>query len=140
MPNWIRQSAAIPVLDGNLCLVTSRSGRRWVLPKGQIEAGQTPGEAALVEAWEEAGIVGVIDPEPAGAYCYEKFNREHHVLVYRMSVTEVRDVWPERLLRHRTWLSVPEAIARVQEEGLKDILRRVFGLIPDREMVEAATV
>ncbi len=128
MPIWVRQAAAIPVLDGRVGMVTSRSGRRWVLPKGQIEPGQTPGETALTEAWEEAGLVGVIDAEPAGAYCYFKMGREHHVLVYRMSVTEVRNVWPEQSDRRRTWLSADETIDRVEEAALRDILRSVFAI------------
>lgn len=127
MTVWIKQSAAIPVRDGKVCLVTSRSGRRWVLPKGLVDPGHTPGEAALIEAWEEAGLVGVLDPDPVGSYVYEKLDRGHHVLVYRMSVTEVRDDWPERSFRERVWLSTDEVIARVEEPGLRDLLRRLFG-------------
>ncbi|MBY0461495.1 MAG: NUDIX domain-containing protein, partial [Gemmataceae bacterium] len=96
MPIWVRQAAAIPVRDGRVCLVTSSSGRRWVVPKGQIDPGHTPGEAALVEAWEEAGLVGALDAEPLGSYAYEKYGRQLLVLAYRMTVTDVRDVWPER--------------------------------------------
>ena len=62
MPSWGRQAATIPVRDGRVCLVTSSNGRRWVLPKGQIDPGHTPAEAALVEAWEEAGLVGALEP------------------------------------------------------------------------------
>lgn len=136
MPIWIRQAAAIPIFDGKVCMVTSRSGRRWVLPKGQIEPGQTPAEAALVESWEEAGLVGVLESEPAGAYCYEKFDREHHVLVYRMTVTDVRDLWPERLVRRRAWLEVDQVLDRVEEPGLREIVRNIFGMAA----IEAATV
>ena len=50
MPNRVRQVASIPVRDGKVCLVLSRSGRRWVLPKGKIDAGHTAGQAALLEA------------------------------------------------------------------------------------------
>ncbi len=120
------QSAAVPVLDGRVCMVTSRSGRRWVFPKGQIDPGHTPGAAALLEAWEEAGVVGALDPEPVGNYVYEKFDTPHHVLVYRLRVTEVRDAWPERGLRERAWLTVAEAIDRVDEPGLRELLRRAF--------------
>jgi len=139
MPNWVRQAAAIPVFDGKVCLVTSRSGRRWVLPKGQIEPGQTSAEAALVESWEEAGLVGELDQDPVGTYTYQKLSREHHVIVYRMHVSEVREVWPERLLRHRTWLSVHEAMTRIHEPGLQNILRRVFQLRQISD-VQAVTV
>ncbi len=104
-------------------MVTSRSGRRWVLPKGQIDPGHTPGETALIESWEEAGLVGNLSTEPVGAYCYEKFGREYHVLVYRMAVTDVREQWPERGVRQREWLELDEAIERVDEPALRGILR-----------------
>ena len=128
MTDWIKQAGAIPVRDGKVCLVTSRSGRRWVFPKGVIDPGHSPGEAALVEAWEEAGLVGALDPDPVGSYVYEKFDRGHHVLVYRMRVTEVRDDWPERSFRERAWLSAEEVIDRVEEPGLRDLLRLAFGV------------
>ncbi len=128
MPIWVRQAAAIPVRDDRVCLVTSSSGRRWVVPKGQIDPGHTAGEAALVEAWEEAGLVGALDSEPLGTYAYEKLGRELHVLVFRMIVTEVRDEWPERQLRTREWLTLDEALDRIEEPGLRDLLRIAFHL------------
>ena len=115
----MNQAAAIPVLDGRVCMVTSRSGRRWVFPKGLIDPGHTPSEAALLEAWEEAGAVGTLDPEPIGSYVYEKLGSPHHVLVFRMSVIEVHEVWPERGLRDREWLAIGAAIERVEESGLR---------------------
>ncbi len=127
MPVWVNQSGVIPVSDGRLCMVTSRSGRRWVFPKGQIDAGHTPGQAALIEAWEEAGLVGTLDGEPLGNYVYAKYGITHHVLVHRMRVVEVHEDWPERGQRDRVWLTADEAFDRVEEAGLREILRRVFG-------------
>ena len=139
MPIWVRQAAAIPVREDRVCLVTSSSGRRWVVPKGQIDPGHTAGEAALVEAWEEAGLVGALDPEPLGSYAYEKLGRELHVIVYRMAVTEVRDEWPERALRTRAWVTLDDALDRIDEPGLRNLLRIAFHLDhPDR--VTLATV
>jgi 8-oxo-dGTP pyrophosphatase MutT (NUDIX family) len=133
MPIAISQSAAIPLHEGRLCMVTSRSGRRWVFPKGIIDPGHTPGEAALLEAWEEAGVVGALDAEPVGNYVYEKDGSPHHVLVFRMRVIEIRDVWPECDLRERAWLTVDDAIDRIDEPGLRELLRRTFGVNhPDR--------
>ncbi|MBN9523770.1 NUDIX hydrolase [bacterium] len=126
MSELVRQSAVLAVSDDRLCLVTSRGGRRWVIPKGQIDPGHTPGEAALVEAWEEAGLVGTLDPEPVGTYVYEKLGRTHHVLVYRMGVTEAHETYPEVAARQRAWVTVDEAIDRIDEPGLRDILRRLF--------------
>ena len=122
MPQWVRQAAALPVLDGEICLVTSSSGRRWVIPKGMIEPGQTAGETALQEAWEEAGIAGTLHGEPVGSYLYEKFGALHHVTVFLMQVTESWDDWPEKGRRQRQWFPAEEAFERIEEEGLRDII------------------
>jgi 8-oxo-dGTP pyrophosphatase MutT (NUDIX family) len=124
--NRVRQAAVIPVLDGRVCLVTSRAGRRWVLPKGRIDPGHTAEQAALIEAWEEAGLLGTLDPTPAGSYVYEKFDRDHHVQVFRMAVTDARDEWPEKTVRRRAWVAAEEVAEWVEEPGLRDILRRVL--------------
>lgn len=131
MPPPVRQAAAVPVLDGRVCLVTSRSGRRWVFPKGLIDPGHTAPEAALIEAWEEAGVVGTLDPAPAGSYVYRKYGRDHHVVVFRMTVTAVHDAWPEAGERRREWVAPDDAAARVEEPGLRDLLRQMFP-VPDR--------
>ncbi len=119
----LQQAAAIPVRTGQVCLVTSRNGKRWVIPKGCFEPGKTAGEIALQEAWEEAGLVGVLQPEPVGSYLYDKNGITCHVLVYILHVTEVRDQYPEKDGRERAWVSPAEAVARIEDRGLRDILR-----------------
>jgi 8-oxo-dGTP pyrophosphatase MutT (NUDIX family) len=125
MAQVLRQAAVIPVADGRVCMVTSSSGRRWVIPKGMIDPGHTAGEAALLEAWEEAGLVGTLTPEPVGSYVYEKYGRDHHVLVFVMQVTEESVDWPERDVRKREWVDPPEAADRVEEPGLREIISSV---------------
>ncbi len=119
----ILQAAAIPVKEGRICLVTSSSGKRWVIPKGLIDPGKTAGEIALQEAWEEAGLVGVLQQEPVGSYLYDKYGGTCHVTVFCMQVTEAAEQWPERSQRQRCWLSPAQALTRIEERGLRDLLR-----------------
>jgi 8-oxo-dGTP pyrophosphatase MutT (NUDIX family) len=123
---WINQAAALPVKDGQVCLVTSSSGRRWVIPKGMMEPGKTRGEIAIQEAWEEAGIVGLLQPNPVGTYQYAKYGGTCLVTVYLMQVTEVLEDWPERNVRKRVWVSPDEAGELIEEPALRDILQQVF--------------
>ena len=44
----IQQAAALIVHDGRVCLVTASSGRRWILPKGTLERGQSACECAVI--------------------------------------------------------------------------------------------
>jgi 8-oxo-dGTP pyrophosphatase MutT (NUDIX family) len=119
----IHQAAAIPVRGGRVCLVTSRSGTRWVVPKGHFEPGKTAGQIALQEAWEEAGLAGVLLPEPVGSYLYTKYGNSYHVIVFALDVTQVADAWPESNFRQRAWVDPDEALARVQEPGLRELIR-----------------
>ena len=125
VPELVRQAAAIPVRGERVCLVTSRSGKRWVIPKGCLEPGKTSGEIALQEAWEEAGLVGLLGPEPIGSYVYEKDGFVCHVIVFRMDVTDERDDYPEATERQRLWLPTSQALARIEDVGLRDLVRSV---------------
>jgi 8-oxo-dGTP pyrophosphatase MutT (NUDIX family) len=122
----LRQAAAVPVHNGQICVITSRSGRRWVVPKGNLEPGKSCCEIALQEAWEEAGLVGVLQPEPIGTYLYEKAGLTCHVLVFVMQVTDVAEQWPERAVRERLWLSLSQALVRIEDPGLREIVRMVL--------------
>jgi 8-oxo-dGTP pyrophosphatase MutT (NUDIX family) len=118
----IRQAAALPMRDGEVCLVTSRNGKRWVAPKGCMEPGKTAGQIALQEAWEEAGLVGLLEPEPIGSYVYQKDGFTCHVIVFLMEVTSEATAWPEQSFRQRRWLSVAKAAERVADPGLRALI------------------
>jgi 8-oxo-dGTP pyrophosphatase MutT (NUDIX family) len=125
-PNLLRQSAVIPLRAGHVCLVTSRSGKRWVVPKGCLETGKTAGEVALQEAWEEAGLLGMLQsPEPIGSYVYEKDGFTCYVTVFLMQVLNTTDTFPESGLRQVCWLPLPQAAARIEDAGLRDLVRSV---------------
>ncbi|MEM7296487.1 MAG: NUDIX domain-containing protein, partial [Pseudomonadota bacterium] len=55
-----------------ILLVTSRRRKRWIIPKGWPEWGQTPAEAAATEALEEGGVKGQVSDAPLGIYSYVK--------------------------------------------------------------------
>jgi 8-oxo-dGTP pyrophosphatase MutT (NUDIX family) len=129
MPDSKLQAAAIPVRGGRVCLVPSRSGRRWVVPKGMIDAGHTPQQTATVEAWEEAGLRGALVTDPVGEFKYTKGGREHVVTVFVLHVTSEADRWPEMHERQRIWLTPDEAADRLDEPELKDMVRRVADLV-----------
>jgi 8-oxo-dGTP pyrophosphatase MutT (NUDIX family) len=122
-PGTLQQAAAIPVRLGQVCLITSRNGKRWVVPKGCLEPGKTASEIALQEAWEEAGLVGVLQPEPIGSYLYDKSGITCHVVVYLLHVTQIADNFPEETFRERVWVSPSLALARIEDRGLRELIR-----------------
>src|SRR5262245_8586405 len=123
----IAQAAAIPIEHGRICLVSSSSGRGWVIPKGHIEPGQTAREAAQQEAWEEAGLRGLLEDAPFDSYEYEKNGATYQVVVFLMQVTEVEATWPEHHRRARRWIRPDEIEQLVQGMGMRRVLGRAHG-------------
>ena len=122
------QAAALPLRlsrSGKMkvLLVTSRDTGRWVLPKGWIEKGFKPHEAAAREAEEEAGVRGRIDNEAIGIFSYAKaLDRKTvqliEVSVFPLYVYEVKDTWPEAKVRKRCWVTPDQAAEMLDEPGL----------------------
>jgi 8-oxo-dGTP pyrophosphatase MutT (NUDIX family) len=108
-----------------MCLVTSRNGKRWVIPKGCLEAGKTASEIAAQEAWEEAGLEGSLEEDPLGHYFYEKAGNRYRVSVYLMHVMQVRNDWPERYFRARRWVAPTRALSHVEEFGLRKLIHQI---------------
>jgi two-component system phosphate regulon sensor histidine kinase PhoR len=129
----LTQYGVIPVRPAagggvEVLLITSRETRRWVVPRGNPIPGKSAAQSAAQEAFEEAGIVGEVDPEPVGRYFYGKRRRNGAVLpaevqLFRMRVAEERDEWPEKAERERRWFAPQEAAAAVAEGELAEMIR-----------------
>ena len=128
-----QQYAALPIRfdargEMEVLLLTSRGTRRWVIPKGWPMSKRTPGEAAAREAYEEAGLEGVIRPEtPIGQYHYAKA-LAHRELTIEVSVFVLRvdrqlESWPEQAERETGWFTPEQAAELVAEPELAAILR-----------------
>ena len=133
-----RQVAALPWRgEGDalrILLVSSRETRRWVIPKGWPMKDKTDFQAAATEAYEEAGLDGVIAEQPIGDYEYLKrlksgAARLVRVDVYPLKVTGEREAWPEQGQRTLRWMTPIEAALAVQEPDLRDLIARFAGVV-----------
>ena len=130
---------AYRIPDGKVrvLLVTSRDTGRWIIPKGNIKAGEMPCKAAENEAYEEAGVKGIIiGSSPLGMYTYFKKldsgqARAATVEVYLLRVKDRLKKWPERNERKLSWVSTKEAVALVEEPGIVPLLLRLVELEDD---------
>lgn len=86
--------------------------------------GKTFAETAAEEAWEEAGIRGVVHPTPLGRYSYWKPQLHKHldVSVFALNVKKVLDSFPERGQRKRIWLPPSDAAAKIAEPALATMI------------------
>lgn len=110
-------------------MITSRRTKRWIIPKGWPMQGATPGQSALREAWEEAGVKGKINGPCLGLFSYEKRLPGSEtlpcaVLVYPVKVTNLSDRFPEVAQRERKWMSPKKAAQKVAEPELAYMIRR----------------
>lgn len=109
-------------------LITSRRTGRWVFPKGGVDPGMTPAEAAQQEALEEAGLIGVVDPRPIGAYMVPKIRPPLiwtvEVTLYPMRIDEVLDVWIEADQRARRFVTLDEARQMIDVPELLEMAER----------------
>ena len=121
---WRRQKGAVQV-----CLVTSKRTRRWIVPKGWPQDGATPAEAAEREAWEEAGLRGKIKTTCLGIFSYSKDIDEDLTLpcvvaLFPLKVQDTASDWPEKEIRTRRWVAPEKAAKLVDEPELAAMLRK----------------
>jgi 8-oxo-dGTP pyrophosphatase MutT (NUDIX family) len=129
-----RQLAALCHRKGEkgreVLLVTSSEGR-WILPKGWPMEGKHDSEAALVEAWEEAGVrEGKVKRKPIGTFIAVKQSKHGDediciTRVFEVKAKKVLDIYPEVKRRDRRWVSAKAAARLVTEDGLREILRNL---------------
>ena len=128
VPGKRQQAAAIPFRVGDsgpeVLLVTSIGSGKWILPKGNVDPGSTPAQAAEIEAREEAGVTGSVCTTPVAVYDYEKGSTRLWVQVFPLRVEQVLEEWPESELRRRRWTSLDEAMRLVDHPGIRSVLER----------------
>jgi 8-oxo-dGTP pyrophosphatase MutT (NUDIX family) len=111
-------------------LITSRDTGRWVIPKGWPMEGCSPAEAAAREAWEEAGVEGLVTKDGLGLFAYEKVLSPKHALscqveVFALRVAKLVSKFPERKERRRKWFAAEKAARKVVEPQLRQLLQHL---------------
>lgn len=128
------QIAAMPIrraADGSteLLLVTSRTTRRWIVPKGWPMKGVKDRDAAAQEAYEEAGVLGRVSEKPAGRYSYWKRMSDHFALcevkLYLLEVEQQHADFREQHQRDLHWFKLADAADIVDEPELSTAIRKL---------------
>ena len=115
--------------DIEVLTITTRRTKRWSIPRGWPINGLTSAEAAAQEAWEEAGVRGIVAPEPLGHVTYTKSRHSDRpplrmiASVFALHVAEQATDYPEAGQRKRAWRTRTDAAERLQEPDLKAIVQ-----------------
>lgn len=127
LPYRLNKAGEVEVL-----LITSRTRRRWIIPKGWPISGMKPAKSAAREAFEEAGVRGLVSGKPIGHFTYDKQPDEDgrfvvcEVTVFSLLVTRQLKTWPEMDQREIRWVLAREAEALTDDDGLKPLLEAFF--------------
>lgn len=123
-------AGALVMVDGR-CLVLRR-GHEWVFPKGHLEAGERPEDAAVREVREETGLdIGIVRPIGTTRYGFDgpgnRSNRKRvHWFLARMLGGTLRPASPfsEAVLLDRAGLA-----GILTHETDRELAKRAFGSV-----------
>jgi 8-oxo-dGTP pyrophosphatase MutT (NUDIX family) len=142
-----KQVAALPWRRGEvgveILMITTRTTKRWVIPKGWPMEGKADHDAAAVEAFEEAGVQGVVSSQSFAHYGYLKVSDKGNakfitVTVYALRVEQELEDWPERLERERRWVTAADAADLSGEPELVPVLQQFANHPPADDSVVSA--
>jgi len=112
-------------------LVAAREDARWTVPKGRLIAEMSPRETAMREAFNEAGAIGRVDPNPLGRFTYRRPSPSgedvwHAATLFSMRVNGTLLNWPEKADRKRHWFEHHQALTAIDDPNLRNLLIRAF--------------
>jgi 8-oxo-dGTP pyrophosphatase MutT (NUDIX family) len=141
---YIRQAGAICYrcndkagLVETLLIASLRNGR-WGIPKGHVEIGETTRQTARREAFEEAGVSGIVDKDVFGAFTYSKEGnpKQFHVSVHLLAVKELADNFPEKRVRKIRWVPISTAMGDIGQSGLSGLFVNLLYKMSDELLME----
>jgi hypothetical protein len=107
-----------------ILLITTRQTGRWIIPKGFWPSSRAKGyEWAEKEAYEEAGVEGIIARQAIGLYRQktQRTSAEKVTAVFPMQVTYRHGIWPEKHQRLSRWVTF-EGVALLVDGDLRQLI------------------
>jgi CYTH domain-containing protein len=105
-----------------LVIVTNSAQSRWIIPKGQPEPSMSRQDVAVMEAMEEAGVIGSCLP---GLRVPCRRKGEKTLYIYPLKVTTILKKWPEMDWRKREVLPVHKALKMISDPELSQCIQRL---------------
>ncbi|XAR49489.1 NAD(+) diphosphatase [Bertholletia excelsa] len=129
------------VEDLQVLLVSSQKNGALFFPKGGWEIDESMEEAALRESREEAGLEGTVEPVLGNWRFKSRSQDKFHVgYMFPLRVTAQLDVWPEKDVRQRIWVTVNEARSICGHLWMKEALEVFVERFHQEQQKEAANL
>lgn len=106
--------------EARYLIISSSDGRHLVLPKGHIEAGETPEQAAARELREEAGVTGQL----LAPLTTQRVEKPEEVALIRYFLVRATSHGQGDEGRSLHWLPYPEARTQLSFEDARQVLDR----------------
>ncbi|MBD3342492.1 MAG: NUDIX domain-containing protein [Candidatus Lokiarchaeota archaeon] len=98
----LSESAGGIILGGEKVAIVSNKGKSWTFPKGHVEQGETPLEAAKREIYEETGISDIQLIKGLGFYVRKKIKskglvvkKKIHMFLFSSETSDLNLIDPE---------------------------------------------
>ncbi|KAL7611659.1 nudix hydrolase 18, mitochondrial [Lactuca sativa] len=106
-----------------LVISTQRKGKGVLFPKGGWELDESIQDAARRETMEEAGVLGTVESE-LGKWCFKSKGNDalYEGHMFPLLVKEQLDLWPEKDIRQRYWVSVSKVKEQCPYVWMKEAL------------------
>lgn len=125
------QIATLPFLVKSgvlhVVIVTNSSKTRWILPKGHPEPNMTRQEVAMMEAMEEAGVIGTI---PTGFSDKFQITKTRKIHLFPLRISTILKKWPESSVRKRQVLPLMDALKLLNDPKLEASIHRLLEKLP----------
>ncbi|MGH9349771.1 MAG: NUDIX domain-containing protein [Vicinamibacterales bacterium] len=132
MAEFVEQAGAVVYRRGQdgfrVLLVRARkSPTDWIFPKGHIEDGETPAEAAVREAEEEAGVTGRVVAALWPAVTFEAGGRQLRVQYF---LVEFTGTTVAKEARETMWLPPSGALQHLTHATARALLESALERLP----------
>jgi len=126
-------AGGVVVHEGRVLLIATRGGRRWQLPKGHVEPGESVAQAAVRETREETGVLGrVVAALPPVEYVFVEKGRhirkrvDYFLLEYECGDTADFDASE---VSGAAWFTLDEGLARLTFDNERRVVRAAIDLV-----------
>lgn len=121
-----------------VCLISTKGGTRWQLPKGKREEGESLEQTAAREVAEETGLTGRVGPRLDKIDLWFTWNEDgvavrHHKLVYFYLLEYTRGSTDDHddEVEEARWFDAAEALARLTFPNERKVVERALAVLAE---------